>query len=120
MIMCEETCGKYDDAGCFPEINGRRLQPPADATLPERRLGMFNPTPFAAASIGQVHTAALGDDKTIAIKVQFPGVKESIQSDLDQMLTMMGVTMKKDSRGFHQNKDVNLLPRKSLLQAKTT
>ena len=67
---------------------------------------MFNPTPFAAASIGQVHTAALGDDKTIAIKVQFPGVKESIQSDLDQMLTMMGVTMKKDSRGFHQNKDV--------------
>ena len=64
---------------------------------------MFNPTPFAAASIGQVHTATVGEDDAIVLKVQFPGVKESISSDLDSMLTLMGVTMKRGSRALEQN-----------------
>jgi len=34
-----------------------------------------------AASIGQVHEARLGDKK-LAVKVQYPGIAESIQSDL--------------------------------------
>ena len=37
------------------------------------------------------------------LKVQFPGVKESISSDLDSMLTLMGVTMKRGSRALEQN-----------------
>ena len=38
-------------------------------------------TPLAAASIGQVHTAKL-DGKFVVIKIQYPGVAESIPSDL--------------------------------------
>ena len=53
-------------------------------TIGEKKLGDFddlNPTPDAAASIGQVHRARLrGHD--VAIKVQYPGVAESIDSDL--------------------------------------
>jgi len=37
--------------------------------------------PLAAASIGQVHTATL-DGKAVVIKVQYPGVADSIPSDL--------------------------------------
>ncbi|KAJ3350341.1 putative aarF domain-containing protein kinase 4 [Allomyces javanicus] len=42
----------------------------------------FDPVPFAAASIGQVHRATLHDGTTVAVKVQYPGVADSIDSDL--------------------------------------
>ena len=42
----------------------------------------FDVRPFAAASIGQVHKATLKSGEVVAIKVQFPGVKQSIDSDL--------------------------------------
>ncbi len=41
----------------------------------------ISPTPIAAASIGQVHQAKL-EGKSVVIKVQYPGVAESIPSDL--------------------------------------
>lgn len=41
----------------------------------------FEPTSVAAASIGQVHRATL-DEKQLAVKIQYPGVAESISSDL--------------------------------------
>lgn len=41
--------------------------------------------PFAAASIGQVHNATLLDGREVVIKVQYPGVAESIESDLKQL-----------------------------------
>ena len=50
----------------------------------EKKLGDFEDlsiVPDAAASIGQVHRAKLGDKK-VAIKVQYPGVADSIESDL--------------------------------------
>jgi len=41
--------------------------------------------PFAAASIGQVHRAVLLDGREVVIKVQYPGVEESIESDLKHL-----------------------------------
>ncbi|KRX03961.1 Protein kinase-like domain [Pseudocohnilembus persalinus] len=43
----------------------------------------FDEMPIAAASIGQVHRAQLKNGKFVAIKIQYPGVKESIDSDLN-------------------------------------
>jgi predicted unusual protein kinase regulating ubiquinone biosynthesis (AarF/ABC1/UbiB family) len=37
---------------------------------------------FAAASLGQVHRAVLPDGRQVAVKVQYPGIKETITSDL--------------------------------------
>jgi predicted unusual protein kinase regulating ubiquinone biosynthesis (AarF/ABC1/UbiB family) len=37
---------------------------------------------FAAASIGQVHRATLHDGRTVAVKVQYPGVAEALEDDL--------------------------------------
>lgn len=43
----------------------------------------FDPVPLAAASLGQVHRAALRDDRRVAVKVQRPGVREQILEDLE-------------------------------------
>lgn len=42
-------------------------------------------TPYAAASIGQVHRGRLHDGTDVIVKVQYPGVDESCDSDLKQL-----------------------------------
>ena len=50
---------------------------------PERLFLDWDPIPVAAASIGQVHRAVMPDGRIVAVKVQYPGVDNAIQSDLD-------------------------------------
>ncbi len=52
--------------------------------LPERLFDSFDEVPFKAASIGQVHRATL-DGQELIVKIQYPGVDESCDSDLRQM-----------------------------------
>jgi len=56
------------------------------------RFAQFNATPIAAASIGQVHRARTRDGRDLAIKVQYPGVRESIDSDVDNVATLLRVS----------------------------
>jgi len=56
-----------------------------------KRFRWFNPRPIAAASIGQVHKALTRDGKELAIKVQYPGVAQSIDSDVDNVMTLLKV-----------------------------
>lgn len=51
----------------------------------DRLFQSFEPTPFAAASIGQVHRATLPDGQPVVVKVQYPGVDECCESDLKQV-----------------------------------
>ena len=53
------------------------------------RFARFDVRPFAAASIGQVHRAVTRDGQELAIKVQYPGVRASIDSDVDNMAALM-------------------------------
>lgn len=53
-----------------------------------KRFASFDPTPIAAASIGQVHRAQTRDGRDLAIKVQYPGVRESIDADVDSVATL--------------------------------
>ena len=52
----------------------------------------FNFTPTAAASIGQVHRAITKDGVELAIKVQYPGIRESIDSDVDNVATLLRIS----------------------------
>ena len=52
----------------------------------------FNPRPIAAASIGQVHKAMTRDGQELAIKVQYPGVADSIDSDVDNVATLLRIS----------------------------
>ena len=45
----------------------------------------FDPEPVAAASIGQVHRATTREGRDVAVKVQYPGIAEAIQSDLKNL-----------------------------------
>jgi predicted unusual protein kinase regulating ubiquinone biosynthesis (AarF/ABC1/UbiB family) len=51
----------------------------------------FERKPFAAASIGQVHRAKLTDGTPVAVKVQYPGVREAIEHDLANVGLMIGL-----------------------------
>jgi predicted unusual protein kinase regulating ubiquinone biosynthesis (AarF/ABC1/UbiB family)/cytochrome P450 len=42
----------------------------------------WSPVPVAAASIGQVHRARLHDGRHVAVKVQYPGIADAMESDL--------------------------------------
>ncbi|WP_432471601.1 ABC1 kinase family protein [Amphritea sp. HPY] len=48
----------------------------------------FSFTPLAAASIGQVHEARTKDGQHLAIKIQYPGVRDSIDSDVNNVATL--------------------------------
>lgn len=54
-----------------------------------RRFRRFDVRPFAAASIGQVHRAQTHDGRDLAIKVQYPGVRDSIDSDIDNIAALL-------------------------------
>ena len=55
----------------------------------ERKFKHFSFTPMAAASIGQVHRAQARDGREMAIKIQYPGVRQSIDSDVDNVATLL-------------------------------
>ena len=49
---------------------------------PEEMFREFDPEPFVAASLGQVHRAITLDGEKVAVKIQYPAIRSSIESDL--------------------------------------
>lgn len=49
----------------------------------------FDPDPIGSASIGQVHRATLATGEDVAIKVQYPGVRDSLHSDLKNLASLL-------------------------------
>lgn len=52
---------------------------------PETIFAEWDPEPIAAASIGQVHRAMTRDGQAVAVKVQYPGIAETISADLNNV-----------------------------------
>ncbi len=77
------------DARHMPEIQLRAALNRRWGRGWEERFETFDFIPIAAASIGQVHRARTIDGRDLAIKVQYPGVKDSIDSDVDNIATLM-------------------------------
>jgi len=46
----------------------------------------FDETPVASASLGQVHEARLAEDEEVVVKVQRPGIRKTIEVDMEIML----------------------------------
>lgn len=64
------------------EVEGS-LQAPIDELFSE-----FDEQAFAAASIGQVHAARLTDGRRVAVKVQYPAIREIVTADLKNLKTL--------------------------------
>ncbi len=60
------------------------LDRPLDAVF-----SYFDPDPVGAASLGQVHRATLSDGREVAVKVQYPGVADALESDLKTLKSML-------------------------------
>ncbi|KAI7800869.1 putative aarF domain-containing protein kinase 4 [Triplophysa rosa] len=57
------------------------------------KLSSFEERPFAAASIGQVHHGVLLDGREVAMKIQYPGVAESIHSDINNLMSVLKMSV---------------------------
>jgi len=71
-----------EDADFMPPAQLKKI---LAAQWPEgwlREFSRFDVRPIAAASIGQVHRAQLRDGRDLAVKVQYPGLARSIDSDV--------------------------------------
>jgi predicted unusual protein kinase regulating ubiquinone biosynthesis (AarF/ABC1/UbiB family) len=49
--------------------------------FPEDVFETFDETPFAAASLGQVHRATLREGTAVAVKIQYPGIRDAVAAD---------------------------------------
>ncbi|XP_034620608.1 atypical kinase COQ8A, mitochondrial isoform X2 [Trachemys scripta elegans] len=67
------------------------------------KLEYFEERPFAAASIGQVHLARLKNGKEVAMKIQYPGVAQSINSDVSNLMTVLSMSNVLPEGLFHEH-----------------
>lgn len=71
---------------------------------PDRLFAAFDPTPLAAASIGQVHAARLHSGEEVIVKIQRHGVAVAVARDLDVLLDLAGLVAR--YTGFGRDHDV--------------
>ena len=74
-----------DSADTMPDSQVRRVMGREYGKGWEEKFESFEYEPIAAASIGQVHRAITKDGRDLALKIQYPGVAKSINSDVDNM-----------------------------------
>lgn len=58
---------------------------------PEQLFREFDEEAFAAASLGQVHRAVLKNGAEVVVKVQYPGVDETVEQDLSNIKALLAV-----------------------------
>ncbi len=75
-----------DEVPPFPFGEVRQIVTRELGGAPESLFDEFDQTPQASASIGQVHRAVIKDGDQVAVKVQRPGIKRTIEVDLEIML----------------------------------
>jgi len=79
-LRAQAACSPYDAIAALVEDD---LGAP-----PEELFARFDETPFASASLGQVHDADHHDGRRLAVKVQHPGIREAFEHDLENVTSI--------------------------------
>ncbi len=74
-----------DDVEPFPGAEAERIVEEELGARASRLFAEFDTMPVAAASLGQVHRAVLRAGRAVAVKVQRPGIRETIREDLEAL-----------------------------------
>ncbi|MDB5106729.1 MAG: AarF/ABC1/UbiB kinase family protein [Fibrobacteres bacterium] len=85
--LLPEEFRKELSRSCYqsPPMNRALVRQTIAANLggtPEGLFKSFSETPFAAASLGQVHLAETHEGRMIALKLQYPGIARTVKNDL--------------------------------------
>jgi predicted unusual protein kinase regulating ubiquinone biosynthesis (AarF/ABC1/UbiB family) len=72
-----------DDVKPFPYGEVKEIVEAELGVRISKAFASFDPKPLAAASLGQVHAAALRDLRPVVVKVQRPGVRQQVQADFE-------------------------------------
>jgi ubiquinone biosynthesis protein len=75
-----------DKVGPFPFMEVEAIVSSELGVRLSKAFSEFETDPVAAASLGQVHRAALRDGRRVAVKVQRPGIRDQIAKDLEALL----------------------------------
>jgi predicted unusual protein kinase regulating ubiquinone biosynthesis (AarF/ABC1/UbiB family) len=79
-----------DDVEPFPFEDVERIVAAELGVRVSKAFSRLDETPLAAASLGQVHRAALRDGREVAVKVQRPGVREQVLRDMETLDEVAG------------------------------
>jgi predicted unusual protein kinase regulating ubiquinone biosynthesis (AarF/ABC1/UbiB family) len=79
-----------DDVEPFPFVDVERIVAEELGVRLSKAFSRFDDTPVAAASLGQVHRAALRDGREVAVKVQRPGAREQVLADMETLDEVAG------------------------------
>ena len=80
--LVAELRGLQDRAGSFPAATARQIIEQDTGRNVEQLFASFEDQPMAAASMAQVHCATLGDGAAVIVKVQRPGIAQTVEGDV--------------------------------------
>jgi ubiquinone biosynthesis protein len=92
--IADELAMLQDRVPPFPAAQAIEIMEKAYGKSVNEVFSRFDTEPFAAASIAQVHTAALQDGTEVIVKVLRPGVRQLIERDLDVMYAIAALADK--------------------------
>ena len=88
-----------DDVAPFSFADVERIVETELRVKLSKAFGMFEAEPIAAASLGQVHCAALRDGRMVAVKVQRPDAAKQVMDDLAAMAEVAAFLDKRTDAG---------------------
>lgn len=94
--VCRELSKAYHQVPPINRALVRQLIRKELGRPPEIAFSHFDPMAFAAASLGQVHAAKNHDGTDLAVKIQYPGIAKTIDSDLGLLRQFLRPFLQKD------------------------
>ena len=80
--LVTELRGLQDRAGSYPAATARQIVEEETGKRIEELYASFDDEPMAAASMAQVHCATMHDGTKVIVKVQRPGIAETVEADI--------------------------------------
>lgn len=102
---CDEFRKLQDQVEPFPWIEAKAIIT-SELKKNNKSFAYINPKPIAAASIGQVHEAVLGDNTKVIVKIQRPGIKEIMDSDISLLYHLASLFEKHFGKEIFDAKEV--------------